>query len=153
MTQHTFKDFQKMVDITQSNEDNSALIESLLPALQEFVNISKAAYMEAVQSQESFTNVEVVQFESLADMLHVLVYNFVHNPPVNSPKTYAKLVDIYSSYENIARSFAQYGRGMLNAESGCFLASEQNLQELEDASKNMIDTHSIGMPVTFVQVA
>lgn len=153
MTQHMFSDFQKMVDITQSNEDNTVLIESLLPALQEFVNISKTAYNEAVQAQGLLTNVEIVQLESLADMLHVCVYNFVHNPPVNSPKTYAKLVELYSSYENITRTFAQYGRGMLNSESGCFFASEQNLQELVNASAKMIDNHVIGQSVSFVQVA
>jgi len=148
-----FSDFQKIVDVTQSNEDNTVLIESLLPALQEFVTISKATYEETILKQESLTNVEVVQFESLADMLHVLVYNFVHNPPSNAPKTYAKLVDVYMSFENIARSLAQYGRGMQNNESGCFFASEKNLQELVNASTKMIDNHVIGHPVSFVQVA
>jgi len=153
MTQHMLQDFQAIVDITQSNEDNSALIESLLPALQEFTNLIKEGYQEAVLKEETLTNVEIVQLESLADMLHVFVYNFVHNPPVNSPTTYAKLVDIYSTCENVTRSIAQYGHGMLESESGCFFASEQNLQELVNASTTMIDNHVIGQTISFVQVA
>lgn len=153
MSQCPSTDLQTIVNVMQSNQNNSALTQAFFPVLHEFLNMLKNEYNSAVNEAVIFTNVEIVQFDAFADMLHVLSYNLIHNPPLNEPLLVKKLAKIYSSGENIYRSFAQYGRGMLDESAGKFFASTENLQELVDASVKMLDQHDPDKSLEFIQVA
>lgn len=155
MEQNIFNDFQRLVDVSKSNETNVSLIRSLLPALNEFKIMLYTGYQEIVLNKEQLSDDDIQMANTLADMLHVITYDIAHNPPVKGEDidVYVSLVDTYSTCENITRSIAQYGKGLLNEDSGSFLASEANLNELTQAFDEMLDTHKMGESVKFVQVA
>ncbi|NQZ07160.1 MAG: hypothetical protein HRT35_08360 [Algicola sp.] len=153
MRPYSTQDFQQIVKLIQAYESNASLLSAFLPVLEEFHKLLKAEYATAVEQDTVFTNVDAVQFDTFADMLHVIAYNFVNAPQINEPVLYANLVEIYNACENIYRSFAQYARGTIDETAGKFFASQANMQELVDASQKMLKEHKPGEPITFVQVA
>ncbi len=153
MRQQSTQDFQKIVKLIQAYENNAALLSAFLPVLEEFHKLLKAEYVATVEQDTTFTNVDAVQFDTFADMLHVIAYNFVNAPQINEPALYTNLVEIYNACENIYRSFAQYARGTVDETAGKFFASETNMQQLVDASQKMLKEHKPSEPIAFVQVA
>lgn len=145
------QDFEHLIKLIENNLNNLRLLKTFIPVLQEFINLLKNEF-NSVSTQQIPLSVEsITYFDSVADKLHIFAFNLENDKKPNNAIN-SQFAEIYRDAENVYRSMVQYGRGILDPQTGQFYASQSNLQELTDASYVMLNQHKIGEPVEFVEI-
>ncbi|MBL0709828.1 MAG: hypothetical protein JJV99_02255 [Colwellia sp.] len=144
------KGIQKVAEAMQGFKNDLSLLVSFLPVLEEVTTLLKAENKQLIDNNIGFDESEIAQLEYLAKIFHIIAYDCINNKPTH--KTIL-LAQACFELENIYLTITQHSKALLDTSQGHFYASEQNLQELVDASMKMLDEHDIKQPVEFIQVA
>lgn len=143
------KEIQKIAEAMQSFKGNQTLLVSFLPLLTALIDFLKRTNHDFINQNVGFSQDEISQFESVAQIFHVLCYDCIHNNP--TPDTIT-LAQVCSEMENICLTAVQHSKGVLNEKAGHFYASEQNLQELTQASLDVLRVTDTKEPIAFFNV-
>lgn len=148
--QITTKEIQKIAEVMQSFRGNQPLLLSFLPPLTALIDFLNHSTERLINENVGLNPNEITQFETVAQMFHVLGYDCIHNNP--TPETIA-LAKVCSQMENICLTTAQHCKGVIDNHAGHFYASEQNMAEVTQASLDALEATNTKAPIHFVQIS
>ncbi len=143
------KEIQKIAEAMQSFKAHQALLVSFLPPLTALNHFLKNTNKTLIDENFGLSENEITEFETIAQMFHILSYHCIHNNP--TPDTLA-LAQACSDIENTCLTTAQHGKGLLNENAGQFYASEQNLAAVTQASLDVLKATNTKEPVNFIEI-